>query len=135
MGLGSAFAFVAVLAIAHYWFSVAFLHCWLDLLSCWLHLALGLGECPLKRYLLEQHDWRYGMQLLAVIGVTLGVLAIILVRHKRPESTNIRYQSNNLSKPSLRTHKLSGSLYAFCVVTHYYVCRAMGIPFYPNNTA
>ena len=131
MGLGSAFAFVAVLAIAHYWFSGRVFALLVGLAQLLAAFGAWAGEYPLKRYLLEQHDWRYGMQLLAVIGVTLGVLAIILVRHKRPESTN-----RTLSvKQSIRTIFTNPqtfwiALYAFCAWSPIIIfAEQWGIPF------
>ncbi len=131
MGLGSAFAFVAVLAIAHYWFSGRVFALLVGLAQLLAAFGAWAGEYPLKRYLLHQHNWRYGMQLLAIIGITLGVLAIILVRHKRPASTN-KTSSVRQSLKTIFTNPQTFwiALYAFCAWSPIIIfAEQWGIPF------
>ena len=71
------------------------------------------------------------MQLLAIIGITLGVLAIILVRHKRPTSTN-KSSSVRQSLKTIFTNPQTFwiALYAFCAWSPIIIfAEQWGIPF------
>jgi MFS family permease len=131
MGLGSAFAFVSVLTIAHYWFSGRVFALLVGLAQLLAAFGAWAGEYPLKRYLLSQHDWRFGMRLLAEIGVVLGLLAILLVRHKRPPSAT----KPSSVKQSLKTifsnpQTFWIALYAFCAWSPIIIfAEQWGIPF------
>ncbi len=130
MGFGSAFAFVSVLAIAHHWFSGRIFALLVGLAQMLAAFGAWAGEYPLKDYILHHSNWRDSMVMLGVIGLVLGVFALIFIGNQAPRSTHKPTVKKSLKVIFSNPQTFWIAIYAFCSWSPIIIFAELwGVPF------
>jgi MFS family permease len=130
MGFGSAFAFVSVLAIAHHWFSGRIFALLVGLAQLLAAFGAWAGEYPLKNYMLHHANWRSSMVMLGVIGLFLGLFALLFIGKQQQSTTPKPTVKKSLKVIFSNTQTFWIALYAFCSWSPIIIFAELwGVPF------
>lgn len=97
VGIGSAFAFVGCLKLAHFWFDSRLFPLIVGLTNTLGVIGALFGEAPFS-YLVSNVGWQEALIISAMFGIFVGILILLFVRN-RPEMTAIELQT--LCRPPL----------------------------------
>jgi MFS family permease len=120
LGIGSAFAFVGVLAIAARWFPPSFFALFVGLTQFLAAIGAMCGALPLA-YAVDEAGWRCTMTTLGFAGLTLTALCAIFIRSYPPQH-----------KEKLTAHHRIGFLKSFQEVIKQGQTWALGLYSFSN---
>lgn len=86
LGIGSAFAFVGVLAIAARWFAPSLFALFVGITQFLAAIGAMSGALPLA-YAVDHFGWRSVMINLGYIGLALAVLCALIIRNRPPQQS------------------------------------------------
>ena len=131
MGLGSAFAFISVLTVAHRWFSGKVFALLVGIAQLLAAVGAWAGEYPLS-FMINHLGWRHTMFALGVVGVAMAVITFAFVRDRQgsAEETKSLGILTSLRKIFANSQTFWIALYAFCAWSPILIFAEMwGVPF------
>ena len=114
LGFGSAFAFVAVLVVANYWFAERHFALLVGIAQCFAAIGAMSGELPIAA-LTNHTSWRQASLICAVFGIALAILVMFFIQRDKPTSAHQSKSSIRQSLAAIFSNKqtLFVGLYAF----------------------
>jgi MFS family permease len=131
MGLGSAFAFISVLTVAHRWFSGKVFALLVGIAQLLAAIGAWAGEYPLS-FMINHMGWRHTMLTLGFIGVAMAIITFIFVRDRKDKTHEISSLGimASLKKIFSNTQTFWIAIYAFCSWSPIIIFAEMwGVPF------